>query len=63
MTQPTPAVDSVWRSRCTTGLRVIVTATDSYSGVRIAELDPTGQPQDRSRWTTVQMLQNAYEEE
>jgi hypothetical protein len=63
MTQPSPAVDSVWRSRYTTGLRVIVTAVDSFR-VQIAEIDPdTGLPRDHGRWTPTQMLQNAYIEE
>ncbi|MER7623902.1 hypothetical protein [Streptomyces sp. NPDC126503] len=63
MTQPEPTVDSIWRSRYTTGLRVLVTDINDF-GVRIAVLDPTtGQPRGRGRWTPIRMLQNAYTQE
>ncbi|MFE7510139.1 hypothetical protein ACFU8I_02760 [Streptomyces sp. NPDC057540] len=63
MTQPPPAVGSTWKSRYTTGLRVTVTETDDFR-VRIDILDPdTGLPHGRARWTTIQMLHNAYTEE
>jgi hypothetical protein len=60
MTQPEPAVGSVWRSRYTTDLRVIVTETDEFR-VRIANLDPTtNRPRGRGRWTPTSMLHAAY---
>ncbi|MEE1813487.1 hypothetical protein PUR59_00240 [Streptomyces sp. SP18ES09] len=63
MTQPEPpAVGSTWKSRYTTGLRVLVTDTDGFRA-RIAVIDADGQPDGRGRWTTTQMLQNAYTEE
>lgn len=63
MTQPQPAVDSVWRSRYTTGLRVTITETDGRR-VRIADINPTtGQPHGRGRWATLRQLEGAYTQE
>ncbi|MFF9197313.1 hypothetical protein ACF09L_19105 [Streptomyces sp. NPDC014779] len=59
MTQPAPAVGSIWRSRYTTGLRVTVTEVDDFRA-RIATIDPADQPQGRGRWTPITMLQHAY---
>jgi len=63
MTQPSPAVGSVWRSRYTTGLRVIVTETDGPR-FRIADINPaTGKPRARGRWATLRQLESAYTRE
>ncbi|MGW9437970.1 hypothetical protein [Streptomyces sp. NPDC055607] len=63
MTQPEPAVGSIWRSRYTTGLRITVTDTDGRR-VRIADINPTtGLPRGRGRWTPIRMLQQAYVQE
>lgn len=63
MTQPTPTVGSVWRSRYTRNLRVTVTETDG-TRVRIADINPdTGQPRPQGRWATARQLLDAYTQE
>jgi hypothetical protein len=60
MTQPSPTVGSIWRSRYTTGLRITITETDG-TRVRIANINPTtGHPRGRGRWATFRQLTHAY---